>query len=240
VKVPVPLRSAHSWPPRPHRDFFTALSAESGGALNSGVLTVDSIAIVGPKDAAWAKEAGAKTVAELRAMRTDDILAAGREEGRAASSVPLSTASFSQSPSWTFIARASRPRCRCWRVSIATKAFFFYEGMTAEKWRRWRCNVMPIELTRFFSSIRGSTDAAAARSAADLAVISSSPTAHGIGWKWIARQATRAIYRYELDLAAPPASFIQALMPFTPTTSSTFSVPSILDREPCGVRRITS
>ena len=66
------------------RGLFHRAIGESGGALNLGALPADSITVAGPQDAAWAKEAGANTLAELRALPTEHNLGRGSQGGRAA------------------------------------------------------------------------------------------------------------------------------------------------------------
>ncbi len=55
---------------------FHRAIGESGGALDSNAESTESLTIVGPKDEAWAKQAGARSLADLRSLSTSQILAA--------------------------------------------------------------------------------------------------------------------------------------------------------------------
>jgi para-nitrobenzyl esterase len=185
---------------------FHRAIGESGGALNSGVLTVDSIAIVGPKDAAWAKEAGANTVAELRAMRTDDILAAAAKKD-APQFGPVIDGKFLSEPVLDIYRAGKQAKVPLLAGFNRDEGIFFYEGMTAEKWTAMAVQRYADRADTFLQLYPGSTDAAAARSAADFG--GDQFIAYGT-WNWLEmdrRTGNKSIYRYELDLAAPPSKF---------------------------------
>jgi para-nitrobenzyl esterase len=185
---------------------FHRAIGESGGALNSGVLPVRSIDLVGPKNAAWAKEAGANAIAELRALRTDEILAAAAKND-VPQFGPVVDGKF-LSESILDVYRAGKQA----KVPVLAgfnrdEGSFFFKGMTAEKWTVMAVQRYADRADTFLQLYPGSTDAAAARSAADFGgdqFISYST------WNWLEmdrRTGNKNIFRYELDLAAPPSKF---------------------------------
>jgi para-nitrobenzyl esterase len=184
---------------------FHRAIGESGGALNSGVLPVNSIAIVGPKDAAWAKEAGASTVAELRAMRTDDILAAAAKKDAPHFS-PVVDGKFLSEPILD-IYRAGKQATVPLLAGFNRDEGIFCKDMTADKWTAMAVQRYADRADTFLQLYPGSTDAEAARSAADFG--GDQFIAYST-WNWLEtdrKTGNKNIYRYELDLAAPPSKF---------------------------------
>jgi len=185
---------------------FHRAIGESGGALNSGVLPVSSIAIVGPRDAAWAKEAGANTIAELRAMRTDEILAAAAKQD-APRFGPVVDGKFLSRPILDVYRAGKQAKVPLLAGFNRDEGFFSFSDMTAEKWTAMAVQRYADRADTFLQLYPGSTDAAAARSAADFG--GDQFIAYST-WNWLEmdrKTGNKNIYRYELDLAAPPSKF---------------------------------
>jgi para-nitrobenzyl esterase len=185
---------------------FHRAIGESGGALNSDVLPMNSIAIAGPTEAAWAKEAGANTVVDLRAMRTDDILAAAAKKD-APHFGPVVDGKFLLEPILNTYRTGKQAKVPLLAGFNHDEGFFLFGGMTAQKWRAMAVQRYADRAGRFLELYPGSTDAAAARSAADFG--GDQFIAYST-WNWLEMDRStgnKNIYRYELDLAAPPSKF---------------------------------
>jgi len=181
---------------------FHRAIGESGGALNSATFSTDSLAVAGAKHAAWAKETGANSLDELRALSTEQILAAATKKG--ARFVPVIDGRFlSESVLETYKSgkQAKVPLLAGFnRDEDAALAM----GMTAEKWQAMAKQRYTDKADEFLQLYPGPTDEVAMRSAADFG--GDQFIAYG-AWKWmeIDRQTgDKNIYRYKFDLGAPP------------------------------------
>jgi para-nitrobenzyl esterase len=185
------------------RGLFHRAIGESGGALDSGTLSTDSLAVAGAKHAAWAKEAGANTLDELRAQSTEQILAAATKkdgvrfrpviDGKFLSESVLDTYKSGKQAKVPLLAGFNRDE----DASLAM-------GMTAQKWNTMAKQRYTDKADAFLQLYPGPTDAVAMRSAADFG--GDQFIAYGT-WKWmeIDRQTgNKNIYRYKFDLGAPP------------------------------------
>jgi para-nitrobenzyl esterase len=191
--------------PSAHGLFHRAIG-ESGGALNFGALPVDSITVVGPQDAAWAKEAGANTLVELRAMGTDEILAAAAKKD-APHFGPVVDGTFISRPILNIYETGRQAKVPLLAGFNRDEGSFLLSDMTADKWTSMAVQRYADKADRFLQLYPGWTDAVAARSAADLA--GDQFIAYGT-WKWLQvdrKTGNQDIYRYQLDLAAPPSKF---------------------------------
>ncbi|MEA2259886.1 MAG: para-nitrobenzyl esterase [Acidobacteriaceae bacterium] len=185
---------------------FHRAIGQSGGALNSGTLSMDSHAVAGAKHAAWAMEAGANTLEALRALSIEQILAAATKEngvrfipvidGKFLSESVLDTYKSGKQAKVPLLAGFNRDE----DASFAT-------GMTAEKWQAMAKQRYTDQADAFLQLYPGPTDEVAMRSAADFG--GDQFIAYGT-WKWmeIDRQTgNKNIYRYRFDLGAPPSKF---------------------------------
>jgi len=185
---------------------FHRAIGQSGGALTSGTLPMERAAVVGPKHVEWAQEAGAGTLAELRAMSTEQILtaAAKKDVGRFGPVIDGKFLSESVLDSYTSGKQAKVPLLAGFNRDEGT---FFAAGMTAEKWQAMAKQRFADRADTFLRLYPGATDAAAAGSAADFG--GDQFIAYGT-WKWIEidrKTGNQNIYRYKLDLAAPPSKY---------------------------------
>jgi para-nitrobenzyl esterase len=192
---------------------FHRAIGESGGALNSGTLAIEGLKIVGPKHEAWAHDAGAHTLAGLRAMSTEQLLAATAKEDAVRFAPVLDGRFLSESvlESYNSGKQAKVPLLAGFNRD---EGAFFAEGMTAEKWQALAKERFSDKAEAFLHLYPGSTDAIALRSAADFG--GDQFIAYGT-WKWMEidrKTGNKNIFRYELDLAAPPSQFHQGWYAF--------------------------
>jgi para-nitrobenzyl esterase len=185
------------------QSLFHRAIGESGGALDSGTLSMDSLAAAGAKNAAWTQEAGANTLNELRALSTEQILAVTAKkngfrfrpviDGTFLSKSVLETYKSGEQAKVPLLAGFNRDE----DASLST-------GMTAEKWQAMAKQRYTGKADEFLQLYPGTTDEVAMRSAADFG--GDQFIAYGT-WKWmeIDRQTgNKNIYRYKFDLGAPP------------------------------------
>jgi para-nitrobenzyl esterase len=188
------------------QSLFHRAIGESGGALNSGTLSMDSLAVAAAKNAAWAKETGANSLEELRALSTEQILAVTAKksgfrfrpviDGTFLSKSVLETYKSGKQAKIPLLAGFNRDE----DASLST-------GMTAEKWQALAKQRYADKADAFLQLYPGATDEVAMRSAADFG--GDQFIAYGT-WKWmeIDRQTGgKNIYRYKFDLGAPPNQF---------------------------------
>ena len=192
---------------------FHRAIGESGGALNSDAHATESLAVVSPKDEAWAIDAGAHSLADLRALSTDQILAAAAAK---------SSVRFGPIIDGKFLSESVLERYNSGKqAKIPLLAGFnrdegadFATGMTAGKWQSLARERFADKADAFLRLYPGSSDATALRSAADFG--GDQFIAYGT-WKWMEidrKTGNRNIYRYKMDLAAPPSKFAQGSYAF--------------------------
>ena len=185
---------------------FHRAIGESGGALNSGTMPMDSAAVVGAKDAEWAKQAGASTLADLRAMTTEQILAAAAN-GNVGRFAPVIDGKFlSESVLATYKAgkQAKVPLIAGFNRDEGS---FLATGTTAEKWQATTRERFGDKADAVLRLYPGANDEEALRSATDFA--GDQFIAYST-WKWMEfdrKTGNKSIYRYKMDLAAPPSKF---------------------------------
>jgi para-nitrobenzyl esterase len=185
---------------------FQRAIGESGGALSSGTLSMETLAVAGPKNADWVKELGVKSLAELRAMPTEKVLDEAGKKGAVRFSPVIDGKFLSESPLDIYNAgkQAHVPLLAGFNRD---EGFFFANGMTVEKWKAAAAQRFPAKTEEFLKLYPGATDAEAARSATDFG--GDSFIAYGT-WKWMEidrKTGNHDVYRYKLDLAAPPSKF---------------------------------
>ena len=185
---------------------FQRAIGESGGALASGTLSIQPLSVAGPKYADWVKEIGVKSLAELRALPTDKVLDEAGKKGTVRFSPVIDGKFLTESPLDTYMAgkQAHVPLLAGFNRD---EAFFLGNGMTVEKWKALAAERFPDKTEEFLKLYPGATDAEAKRSAIDYG--SDSFIAYGT-WKWIEidrKTGYPDVYRYKLDLAAPPSKF---------------------------------
>jgi len=185
---------------------FAKAIGESGGALTSGTLSMATLADAGPKDAAWVKEIGINSLAELRALPTEKVLTEAAKKGVVRFAPDIDGKFLTEPVLDTYLAgkQAHVPLLAGFNRDEGS---FFAMGMTPEKWKAMATQRFADKADAFLALYPSSTDAELARSAADFG--GDSFIAFGT-WKWIEidrKTGDKDIYRYKLDLAAPPSKF---------------------------------
>ncbi len=184
---------------------FQRAVGQSGGALTSGTLSMDSLAVVGPKNVAWAKDAGATTLADLRAMSTDQLLTATQKTS--VSFGPVVDGKFLPESVLATYLSGEQAKVPLLAGFNRDEGAFIGIGMTAQKWQTTVTQRFPDKSEQILQLYPGSTDAEAVRSASDFG--GDQFIAYGT-WKWMEldrQTGDKNIYRYKLDLAAPPSKF---------------------------------
>jgi para-nitrobenzyl esterase len=188
------------------RGLFHRAIGESGGALNSGTLSMDKAAIAGTKHAAWARDSGAATVAELRALSTEQILAATAKKSAVRFGPVIDARFLAESVLETYNS-GKQAKVPLLAGFNRDEGAFFATGMTAEKWQATAKQRYADKADAFLQLYPGPTDEVAMRSAADFG--GDQFIAYGT-WKWMEierKTGNKAIYRYKLDHPAPPSKF---------------------------------
>jgi para-nitrobenzyl esterase len=186
---------------------FEKAIGESGaafpGGLSLGGETVDEQTKEGD---AWMDSVGAKSLKELRAMPTSEILAGAAKKGAPNFFPDIDGRVLNQSVAETFAEgkQARVPLLAGWNRDEAS---FMAEGMTAEKWKAFAAERFGSRSAEFLTLYPGDTDEQAVRSAIDYG--SDAFIAFGT-WKWVEAQVKTGdapVYRYYFELAAPPSKF---------------------------------
>ena len=185
---------------------FAKAIGESGGALSTGTLSMEPLSVAGPKNAEWVKSIGVNSLADLRALPTDKVLAAAGKQGAVRFS-PVIDGRFLTEPVLDTYLAGKQAHVPLLAGFNRDEGFFLGNGMTAEKWKAMAAQRFPEKADDFLKLYPGKTDAEAVRSAIDFG--SDSFIAYGT-WKWIEidrKTGDKDIYRYKLDLAAPSSKF---------------------------------
>ena len=185
---------------------FQRAIGESGGALSTGTLSMEPLTVVGPKNAAWVTEIGAKSLADLRALPTNKVLDEAGKKGAVHFSPVIDGKFLTEPPLETYKAgkQAHVPLLAGFNRD---EGFFLGNGMTTEKWKEMAAQRFPKNTEEFLKLYPGARDAEAVRSAIDFG--GDSFIAYGT-WKWMEidrKTGNPDVYRYKLDLAAPPSKF---------------------------------
>jgi para-nitrobenzyl esterase len=185
---------------------FAHAIGESGGALASGGLAMENLSVRGPKEDKWVESTGAKSLADLRAMSTDQILAAASKKGMIGFS-PVIDGKFIPKPIVDIYKAGEQAKVPLLAGFNHDEGSFLSLGMTADKWHAMGVQRYAEKAQEFFKLYPGGTDTEAVKSASDFG--GDQFIAYGT-WKWIEidrQTGDKDIYRYKLDLAAPPSKF---------------------------------
>lgn len=185
---------------------FAKAIGESGGALTTGALEMETLAVRGPKEQEWMKTTGANSLPELRALSTDKILEFAGKKGMIGFS-PVLDGKFLSEPVVAIYNAGRQAKVPLLAGFNRDEGFFLSNGMTVDKWKAMGAARFPQNVELFFKLYPGVTDTEAIRSATDFG--GDSFIAYGT-WKWIEidrKTGDKDIYRYKLDLAAPPSKF---------------------------------
>ncbi len=199
----------------PAHGLFQKAIGESGSALSRilGEPDASSTTEREQKEQAWVESLGAKSLAELRAMPADAVLAAASKQGEPGFPTVIDGTFLTEPVADTYAAgkQAHVPLLAGWnRDENAGMA----RDMTAEKWKETAEKLFGEHAAEFLSYYPGDTDEQAVRSAIDYG--SDVFIAFGT-WRWIdaqTRTGDAPVYRYHFELAAPPSKFHQGWYAF--------------------------
>ena len=185
---------------------FAKAIGESGSALGASLAStaMETQASAGSE---WAAALGAKSLDELRAMPTDVILKAAAAKGAPRFWPDVDGKVLTETVAATYAAgkQAHTPLLVGWNRDEGS--FAAMRGMTAARWKAMAPNLFAGNADAFLSLYPGDTDEHALRTAIDYF----SDTFIALGtWQWAQAQVKTGeapVYRYHLELAAPPSQF---------------------------------
>ena len=178
---------------------------ESGAAL-SDTLPTDALEAREKENGAWVASVGVTTLAQLRAMPTDKVLDVVKS--KKGGFWPVVDGKLLTEPvADTYAAgkQAHVPLLAGWNRDEGS--FFAMRPMTAEQWKGMAGGLFKERAAEFLTLYPGETDAQTLRSSIDYG--SDNFIAFGT-WKWIEahrKTGDSPVYRYHLELAAPPSKF---------------------------------
>jgi para-nitrobenzyl esterase len=188
------------------RGLFHRAIGESGAALATGALSYESLNVRGPKDEKLLDALGLENTEQLRALPASEILAATSKAGMTRFA-PVIDGRFLLEPLAATYRAGKQMHVPLLVGFNRDEGSFLASGMTAEKWHALAEQRYGDKASEFLALYPGATEAELSRSAADFG--GDSFIAYGT-WKWMEfhRKTGRSpIYRYRLDLAAPPSKF---------------------------------
>jgi para-nitrobenzyl esterase len=186
---------------------FAKAIGESGGALSSGTLSMPSLSDANEKNDKWAKNLGVNSLADLRAMPVDKVIAAAAAKGIEVRFSPILDGKFIPEPIVDVYTAGKQAKVPLLAGFNRDEGYTLSNGMTVDKWKEMGTKRFPDNVAAFFKLYPGTSDTEAVRSATDFG--GDAFIAYGT-WKWMEidrKTGNKDIYRYKLDLAAPPSKF---------------------------------
>jgi para-nitrobenzyl esterase len=190
----------------PARELFQKAIGESGGAMNVGSHGPEELAEREKQSQLWVESLGVASLAALRALSTETVLAAATGKGAPNFWVVVDGRLLTEAVADTYAAgkQAHVPLLAGWNRD---ENFSPAVGMTAEKWKEFAATTFGDHAVEFLTFFPGDSDEQAVRSAIDYE--SDSFIAFAT-WKWIEAQAKTGdapVYRYHFEQPAPPSKF---------------------------------
>jgi para-nitrobenzyl esterase len=188
------------------RGLFAKAIGESGAAFFGDAIPTDALKAREAADGEWVASLGVKSLGELRALPAAAILDAVKGKGTPHFSAVVDGKLLTEPVADTYAAgrQAHVPLLAGWNRDEDTAPA---KDMTVEKWKDVAAARFNDRAAEFLQLYPGDTDAQALRSAIDYE--SDGFIAFGT-WKWIEahrKTAESPVYRYHLELAAPPSKF---------------------------------
>ena len=186
------------------RGLFQKAIGESGAAFG-GTLATNLLEGRTGRDGKWVDSLGVSSLADLRAMPADKVLDAVGRPGTPGFSTVVDGRVLTEPVPDTFAKgqQAHVPLLAGWNRDEGAPI----KDLTVEMWKIWAADHLQDRAQEFLRLYPGDTDEQATRSSADLAgdtFIAFST------WKWIvahSKSGNSPIYRYHLELPAPPSKF---------------------------------
>jgi para-nitrobenzyl esterase len=190
----------------PARGLFQKAIGESGAALGVGSHGPEAQGEHEKLEQTWTESLGAANLAALRALPAEAILAGASAKGAPSFPVVVDGSFLTEPIAQTYAAgkQAHVPLLAGWNGDEEHDPAV---GMTAEKWKEFAATTFGDRASEFLTFFPGDSDEQAVRSAIDYE--SDSFIAFST-WKWIEAQVKTGdapVYRYHLELAAPPSKF---------------------------------
>jgi para-nitrobenzyl esterase len=190
----------------PARGLFQKAIGESGGALDVGTAGNPSLEIVEARSTKWIASFGASSLAELRSLPAETLLEHAQKKDAPEFSVVMDGRLLTEPIAETYAAgrQAHVPLLAGWNRD---ETHALADGMTTTKWTEFAATSFGENSGEFLKLYPGDTDEQAIRSAIDYD--SDRFIAFGT-WRWIEAQVKTGgtpVYRYSLDLAAPPSKY---------------------------------
>jgi para-nitrobenzyl esterase len=188
------------------RGLFHRAIGESGAALATGSLDYEALDVQGPKNEARLGGLGLKTTKQMRAQPASEILAAVSKAGMTRFA-PVIDGRFLVEPLAASYQAGKQMHVPLLAGFNRDEGSFLANGMTVEKWHGLAVQRFGAKAPEFLELYPGATEAELNRSAADFG--GDSFIAYG-AWKWMEfhrRTGGSPVYRYRLDLAAPPSKY---------------------------------
>jgi para-nitrobenzyl esterase len=186
------------------RGLFHKAIGESG-AVFSDVLPLSTLAERSPRDQQWADSQGAKSLAELRAIPTQELIEAESKQPVGWFSPVIDGSFVKEAVPTTYAAgrQAHVPTIIGWNRD--ERAGTLSKDMTVEKWKAFAAEHYGPQAAQFLQAFPGDSDQQAMQSA------DSYTTDQFIAlsaWKWAQAQSRTGgapVYRYRFDLPATPS-----------------------------------
>ena len=190
---------------RRSRGLFHKAIGESGAAF-AGTPATGSLEAEEKNDGEWVAALGAHSLAELRALPTEKILAASKDKLINGYPPYVDGRLLTEPVEATYAAgrQAHVPLLAGWNRDENTS---LANGMTAEKWKAYAAEHFKKRADEFLKLYSCYTDQQAVRSAIDYG--GDAFIAFGT-WKWIEahrKTGDSPVFRYYFELAAPPSKF---------------------------------
>jgi para-nitrobenzyl esterase len=187
------------------KGLFAKAIGESGAAFGD-TLATETLEARERKDGEWVASLGVNDLTGLRALPTAKILEAAGAKGAVHFSEDIDGRFLTEPVPSTYAAgkQAHVPLLAGWNRDEGS---FLANGMTAEKWKAYAAEHFGDRAEEFLKLYPGDTDEQAVTSAT--AYGGDSFIAFGT-WKWIEAHRNTGdspVYRYHLELAAPPSKF---------------------------------
>ncbi len=188
------------------KGLFQRAIGESGGAF-SGALSVDPASVQEAKEEEWVTSIGAKSLAELRAMPTDALLAAAKNR-KGGFSVVIDGKVLTEPVEKTFAAgaQAQVPLLAGWNRD---EGAFMAAGITLATYKERAEKMFKDRAPEFLRLYPATNDDEAIRSAIDFG---SDMFIAFSTWKWLEADRVTShapAYRYHFELAAPVSKYVK-------------------------------
>jgi para-nitrobenzyl esterase len=189
----------------PARGLFHKAIGESGGALGSGALTFQPVSVRAAKDDKWVAGLNVNSLAELRALPTDKILAAVKQGANFPPNIDGKVLTEPVAETYAAGKQAHVPLLAGWNSDEGS--FVAMRGTTVAQYKAMASALFKDKADEFLKLYPADNDAQALRSLIDY----SSDSFIALGtWRWLdahRKTGESSVYRYHFELPALPSKF---------------------------------